>query len=112
MGWDMFSEGPRGGKKPARVAFRAASKNVIAEAGSVDCLLSHGALDCSACARWMETFSETKSAWADWSPEDFAAANENAQKTEPPDSEAWAYWSAREFIRVCAENGLRGWASY
>ncbi len=114
MGWDMYAVGPRGGRKPARAAFRAAASEVVRKAGSVDCGLGDGWLDCSPCARWMEAFHGRTSAWKDWTPEDFRAANANANaaNTEAPEGESWDYWSAREFIRVCAENNLWGRASF
>lgn len=117
MGWDMFVRDEL--LTPKVIAdFQEASGRVIELAGSVDGLLSSGALDCSACARQMERMS-AKSAWCDWAPEDFKEAVLAAVDVEPPEcaeppeeNNLWAYWSAREFIRVCAKHGLAAEASY
>lgn len=113
MGWDMYARGPRGGRRPQREKFVAASKFVIAKAGSVDCLLEVSALDCSACAYALQDMTGL-SAWLDWSIDDVQKAWAKAKQVKPKDIEAepWAYWSAREFLRICAENKLKTEASY
>lgn len=109
MTWSMFAVGRRGGRRPARGEFAKAVAVVIEKSGSVDTGLDAGGLMCSACCREMERISGI-SVFHDWSPEEFETAHRRISTLpdEEPDDPAdlWAYWSAREFIRVCAENNL------
>jgi hypothetical protein len=112
MGWDMYAEGPRSGRVRRHYAFRAASKLVVEEAGSVDCFLGTGGLDCSDCAYAMEEMTG-HSAWTDWSREQMAERFAAAKlPDEIPGDEKWAYLSAYHFMRVCSELGLAARASY
>ncbi len=112
MGWDMFAEGPRGGRlRPSDLAaFRAASDDVAKRAGTVDGLLRDGALDCSACAFALEE-ATGQNAWDDWSSNAVGYRQRTAVWSNV-DQEPWARESAKAFLNTCAALGLSARASY
>ena len=130
MGWDAFATGPRGGEikvyyprlnggaddpyilnETLRKAFKDAAKRARRRAGSVDGGLDHGILNCSNCAAAIEdatgefVFTENP-----WSPEYVKSVYESARwdfdERRKEMLGKWAIESAREFLRVCAENDL------
>jgi len=122
MGWDAFAtkdgEGIEWGdswKKeypyltPAdpvlRDAFAAANARAVGLAGEeVDWLLKSGALDVSTCGEMMARVGIA--AWSDDLAPSDVRRYAKADWGEPPEKNAWAYWSARIFIETCAELGL------
>ena len=90
-------------------AFKNASDEVKKNAGTVDCLLTHGGLDVSTCAREMKRCTGVN-AWQEdpVTPERVKALNLRMQESEPPlDSDKfWAYLSVKKFLEVCAEHNL------
>lgn len=112
MGWDMYAV-TRQGKPPLNLdAFKIASDAVVSETGTVDGTLESGYLNCSDCAAAIEAITG-HSAWQDWSADElkkrFALAlmPDNIEQDKK-----WAYHSAYQFLRVCAEGGLAAEASY
>lgn len=117
MGWDAYCDVERVYKHPnmrvpantkLRQQFKAASEYVKKKAGNVDCLLEGGGLDCDDCAKMLEK-ATGKSCWPEkgiWTSSEVHALKGTQNwnfKFEPAD--AWAYWSARKFLRVCIANG-------
>jgi len=115
MGWDMNAATKSGSEKLTAeqlAAFKTAAEQVLADAGSVDCLLEAGGLDCSVCARAMEAMTDL-SAWTDWTPEQMGEAFAGAVLPDDlTDDNRWEYHSAYHFMRVCALLGLGAHASY
>jgi hypothetical protein len=128
MGWDAFST--RNGKvlftlSPLSMelevpdaelarAFAEASEKVKDLTKNVDWLLRVGALDCSNCAEYLKAHT-TMDPWREaLSPVEVIELSQQMQGSEPPAhaDDLWAYWSAREFLRVCAEHGLGVTFSY
>jgi|GEM_PF-2228700 len=123
MGWDAYSSAPhsksvRGGLKykKHREAFNQAVYNVRKNAGSVDGMLQFGGLDCSLCREMMRKAAGLSKKELNWG----LAWHHDGMKPEfvkvmhmflnwnfkYKKEDAWAYWSAKEFVRVCADNGL------
>jgi len=123
MGWDAFAmkngkdlkhtsplseDGYQLKDSDLRKAFNDAAERVYKKAGSVDWLLERGALDCSDCANVLEdilgidTYDENL-----LTNRQLVAASEGKiwcnDKKKHSD---WAYYSAKEFVRVCIEKGL------
>lgn len=122
MGWDALSTAPIAKSKKLqlkykkhREAFAEAVKTVKENADMVDGGLFYGTLDCSDCKYMLRKAAEFSKEDLNWglaweegmTPEvvkvmhmflnwDFKYKKEDA----------WAYWSAKEFVRVCAEQGL------
>ncbi len=105
MGWDAISSA---GKRTGILSeFKNVEKDVIYETGNCDGSLHNGCLDCKECGE-MLTIATGESVYGEsWSSEkvkllyqtaywDFQYNNENA----------WAYWSSRYFLAVCAKHEL------
>lgn len=112
MGWDAYAVGPKGGRVRSTADFKSAANAVRQVVGSVDGLLERGGLACSPCAYAIEEVSN-KSAWRDWSADEVKSLWQTWQTIDPEYVEnPWAYYSARAFIKVCAENGYGFEASF
>lgn len=100
--FEYFIENPT-----IREQFELARRLVLDKTTSVDGLLEKGGLDCSACARVIES-ATNESAYSEdgWSEEKtkrlFVKARWEFIAEEDRD---WAYWSAYFFLRTCVENG-------
>jgi hypothetical protein len=95
-------------------AFSEANERVKKTATFADWLLQYGGLDCSNCAEYLKAHT-TMDPWREaLSPVEVIELNQQMQGSEPPvhADDLWAYWSAREFLRVCAEHGLGVTFSY
>lgn len=122
MGWDAHSSATQNWKSRSKKqlalkeAFKKAHSFVVAKVGQVDGYLQYGGLDCSPCRDMLEKAAERSEKSLSWNmcwdgdgmPPDavkvmhmFCDWGFNCKKDEK-----WAYWSAREFLRVCAENDL------
>lgn len=120
MGWDAFSSYDRRSKSKqnlaAKKAFEKADKKVMKLTGTVDAYLQHGGLDCSSCREMLEKAAELSIKNLNWC----WAYGEKGMPPEAvklmhlfcvwdfkfPKHDDWAYWSAKEFLRICAENNL------
>lgn len=123
MGWDAFSSAPlsinKGLKlkhKRHREAFAQAVANVRKHTDMVDGYLDAGALDCSACRDMLEKAAEKSVKNLNWG----LAYEPGGMQPEVvkvmhmflnwdfrvKKDDIWAYWSAREFVRVCVEQDL------
>lgn len=120
MGWDAFSSYNNKSKSKqnlaAKKAFKEASEHVMKLTGTVDGYLGDGGLDCSDCRHMLEKAANLGSKNLNWglaygesgmSPfcvkVVFGFSNWDFKFSK---QDAWAYWSAREFLRICAENNL------
>jgi len=116
MGWDAYSSKDLR-DEAQKIAFELASKRVIEKCGSVDGSLETGGLGLSTSARMLSLASEqTGEGYLGFyfhpyqddpvTPEQVKVLAElliwNFEFTLPRE-EKWAFWSAREFINVCAE---------
>lgn len=108
-GWEKgYDKRRQIGDKALNKAFRKASKEVADKAGCVDGLLCRAALDCRTCAEMLEQ-ATGEGMWRD---EDATAeevkcwSKEANWDFEYDENDAWAYWSARRFLELCAEHGL------
>lgn len=111
MGWDAHSsatynyENKRFERMAHQKAFLLAVDEVKTLTGAVDGSLIRGGLDCSDCCKMLE--EATGASCYDevgWSPERVKQLNESADWRIPfGKDDAWAYWSARKFLEVCAE---------
>ena len=118
MGWDAYAtdEIPTGDNaifkaktdgnigifipnKELKKAFSEASEQVKKKAKTVDFMLEYGGLDCSACAFAMQNITGCDAWGHDLSPDEVAALPLNTYK--PAKSDAWAYWSALYFLKIC-----------
>jgi hypothetical protein len=135
MGWDAFAVNPDGSElernwqrdaahrpelvDPAlKTAFEAAADKAKAAAGHVDWLLPLGGLDVSHCGRMLEAAAKIDAWGDDLTPAQVKAAWERAfwavhlppspyeRETLSAEDELIYRCSAREFLRVCAEQGL------
>lgn len=122
MGWDAISSANKTWKSRSKAQikiineFTNAIDNVIKKTGSVDGGLEVGCLDTSACRYMLEKAAESSKESLNWG----LAYSEGGMSVEAvkvmhmflnwdfkyKKDDAWAYWSAKEFVRVCAENGL------
>lgn len=114
MGWDAFSsakynyetgifEDPSIGK-----LFKEASDFVKSLTGSVDGSLDHGVLDVSTCGEMLER-GTGENCWTEdpWDKETVKRLAMTANWNFEYDiADAWAYWSAKKFLEICAEAGL------
>jgi len=67
-----------------------------------------GGLDCSECARMLEKATKMN-AWDEngWDVEKVKTLHSSADwKFNYHKDKAWAYWSAKKFLEICAENNL------
>jgi hypothetical protein len=103
MGWDAHANRTKGFKGK----FKQASERVIAKCGTVDILLEHGSLDCSACALALED-ATGESAWDEdgWSASKVKRLSKKAEwPNDVSKDKIWAVESAKEFLNLCAEIG-------
>lgn len=121
MGWDAFStaeisksSGFKLKHKRHREAFKAACDEVRMHADMIDGGLDAGVLDCSDCRNMLQTaFNGEYSVYTDWTPEQLTALNDVANwDFKYSKDDAWAYWSARLWLKTCAELGLGARFSY
>jgi hypothetical protein len=123
MGWDAQSSTKldfkrRGESKivdpKIRKAFHDAAKRVIAKAGHADpYLLQYGGLDFRECGMILCEATKASVRCEGWSVNMVKGLWVTADwNFDYSDYEAWHYWSAREFLRVCAENNLEIKFSY
>lgn len=114
MGWDAHSSAKKDWavnklKDPdINRLFKNAEAYVIRKSGRVDWYLRMGGLDCSACADMIEK-ATGRSPYVKngWGKDLVKAINKTANwdfKYEP--DEAWAYWSAKKFLEICAKANL------
>lgn len=94
-------------------AFQKAADTVLQKTGTVDALLSEGAIQKSCAVMLAQATDEPVYSDEPWSPEKVKALAKSAQWNFPyEESDASAYWSARFFLETCAELnvGIRfGW---
>jgi len=105
MGWDAISSV---GKNKAIIAkFKEAEKLTIAMAGCADANLWFGGLDCQECGE-MLTIATGESVYVEsWSVEKVKQLYKKANWDFQYNKEAaWAYWSARYLLAVCARHEL------
>ena len=110
MGWDAHTNAKKNwdkhqlSNKEQRVAFKEAFEYVKSEAGQVDWYLDMAGLDCSACAEMLEK-ATGKDCWGDdWKSNDIQSIYENSNwDFEFSKEDAWAYWSAKKFLELCAK---------
>ncbi|HNG68581.1 MAG TPA: hypothetical protein PLP63_06535 [Saprospiraceae bacterium] len=116
MGWDADSSAiikqVHGTRRIANPQLRNQFYNAINEiqqkAGTADGSLIHGGLDCSNCADMIEK-ATLRSCYDSngWSAEEVKKINESADwNFEYNQEDAWAYWSAKKFLELCAKNNL------
>lgn len=95
---------------PHRHRFAAVAKGVeeLAGKGSYDGYLGQGGLGCPTCKRMMEVATaQSCTAGIKWSGQEVQQyAREAVWSFIFDASDAWAYWSARKFLELCAELGL------
>jgi hypothetical protein len=125
MGWDAFSSADLR-NKTTKQAFDLASKRVIDKSGSVDGSLESGGLGMSSSAKMLETaslktgecilgffFHPYQEDKVSVDQVKVLAKNLNWDfEFDLSREERWAYWSAKEFINICAEQGLEIRFSY
>lgn len=113
MGWDVYAAHEN--KKRIKVkAFEKAVKRVLKKADSVDGLLHIGGLDCSDCREMLEEATGIPAAfYSDYSPDELKKISDSANWDFTFEQEnAWAYWSAREFLETCVRLNLGTYATY
>ncbi len=126
MGWDAFALSPETSDwvaaanqktkeleivdEKTTVAFAAAVLRVVGKAGGVDADLKIGGLGCRSCAEMFEQAGA--SPYSDWDAEKVKDIARTANWDFDPGEDAWAYWSAREFLQTCADLGLAVRFSY
>lgn len=110
MGWDAYSsaeinfETRRLKDKEIDGIFKSAYIDVQHKAGSADFALRLAGLDCSDCARMLMK-ATGKDCWSlqPWSVDEVIETAKAAQwEFEFERKQAWAYWSARNFLNACA----------
>lgn len=116
MGWDAFSSAVNHWNgdckikdKTLRKAFKEAVDRCMEQgADSVDCMLASGGLDVSTCGKMLEKATGYSCYNPNgWSIELVRTLHNTVDwdfEYDPKDK--WAYLSAKEFLRVCAENFL------
>ena len=110
MGWDAHTSAEKVWEKRRlkdkfqNSAFKKADKFVFKKTGSADAYLRLAGLDCSACAEMLQK-ATGRDCWGDdWSVDEIESINKNANwDFEYDQDKAWAYWSAKEFLRLCAK---------
>jgi len=114
MCWDAFSSAKINYSKneivdtDLRMLFKNAETDVKELSVYVDGLLHRGGLDCSACREMLEAATR-ENCYEDWDCDKVKSLNESSQWgfiDEIKEEDLWAYWSARFFLKICAENGL------
>ena len=114
MGWDAHSSAKVNWDKRKLEdknidrLFEGAENYVKEKTGTVDGFLRLGSLDVSRCAYMLEQ-ATGKNCWDEkgWTEEEVKRFNETANwDFEYNDEDAWAYWSAKKFLEVCAEANL------
>jgi hypothetical protein len=110
MGWDAHSSAEKDWKKKRlvdkgmRKAFNNADKFVKSKTGTVDWYLHMAGLDCSSCAEMLQKATGRDCWGEDWKSEKIEKINESANwDFEYSTDEAWAYWSAKKFLELCAK---------
>ena len=116
MAWSAFSAAERISpsgfgliKLKDREAFKAAEEEVQNRAEAADGGLAVGVLTCETCGHMLKialvgNYSTTDGGWT---PDQLRAAYDIANWDFPHiQQDAWAYWSARLWLRTCAELGL------
>jgi len=121
MGWDahtkieteIVNNRLRIKNKAIRESFKKAYVEVKKIAGAVDGFLDFGDLDCSTC-RDMLTKATGINGYEDgFTSDQVVELNKNANwNFKFPEEDAWAYWSARKWLEVCAELKLSIYFSY
>lgn len=120
MGWDAYSSAKINYSKneivdiKLRMLFKNAETDVKEKSVYVDGLLHRGGLDCSDC-REMLAVATIENCYEDWDSDKVKLLNESAQwgfVNKIKEEDLWAYWSARFFLKICAENGLSVSFSY
>ncbi len=116
MGWDAFAITPKMitrknaywiKDKRVRAEFRRAFATVKAKGYAPDGFLDGGGLDCSTCREMLERATGGDCHGPDWTPDQVVAYYEAADWSFKIDqSEAWAYYSAAQFLAVCARYRL------
>ncbi len=110
MGWDAHTNAKINwnkrqlSNKEQRIAFKEAFDFVKLEAGQVDGYLDMAGLDCSACAKMLEK-ATGRDCWGnDWKSNEIQSILEKSNfYFEFSKEDAWAYWSAKKFIELCAK---------
>jgi hypothetical protein len=104
MGWDAISSV---GKRMCVLSeFKNAEKDVIYKTGHCDGALHIGCLDCKECGEMLE-IATGESVYIYWSESKVKKLNSKANWDFQYNKEdAYAYWSARYFLAVCAKNEL------
>lgn len=114
MGWDASADAKKIynknnnryqlSNKKQRFAFKEAFEFVKSEAGQVDGFLDMGGLDCSACAKMLEQATGRSCFGDGWKSDEIQQIYEMSNWDFHFDKEkAWAYWSARKFLELCAK---------
>lgn len=111
MGWDAITnvynyETKKYTNRNFSKAFRQAAAAVTLLTGSVDGDLCHGGLDCSLCRKFLEKATGLV-CYIDWDAAETVKieASANWDFYYKPD-EAWAYFSAKLFLEICAHHKL------
>lgn len=114
MGWDAHSSAKVNWKENRlrnanlNRLFINAHGYVKRKTGGVDGFLSIGSLDVDDCALMLEK-ATGKSCWDEkgWSKKEVKEIYKKADwDFEYKINEAWAYWSAKKFLEVCAKSNL------
>lgn len=89
-------------------AFKAAEDKVQKQADAADGGLAAGVLCCSTCGSMLQrALGKEYPTNGGWTPDQLKASNNIANwNFKYSKEEAWAYWSARLWLKTCAELGL------
>ena len=117
MGWDAYSSVDKlkgDTKAKAKKAFIEAHKRVLKKCGEVDFYLHDGALDVSWSGHMLsQATNEPVYVDKPWDIEKVHKLRNKANwNFEYEKEQEWAYWSAREFLNVCAKYNLSITFSY
>lgn len=108
MGWDAWAN-----KRKQKVEeFRIAAREVKEKAGSVDCLLQAGGLDCRLCAHYLAQATQLQVYCLGWQVDTVkivAAKAKWPKLTAKNREDWWAILSAKAFLETCAkiESGIK-----
>lgn len=115
MGWDAYSSAEYNWEKnqfkdkAIGKLFNQADKEIREKTGNVDWGFDKGLLDTSDCANMLEK-ATGKSCYDKpyrWSAKQVKQYNQSANwDFEFELGDAWAYWSAKKFLEICAGNNL------
>lgn len=109
MGLDTYSSafGKESMTEHLKSEFTKAWEFIVDKTGSCDGGFVSGYLDTSTCGKMLNRATGKGVYGDDWSKEEvkqlYETANWNFSYSE---DEEWAYWSARKFLEVCANNDL------